>query len=201
MLLPTTRGGGRPRNFDRQWSAYWQTQTKRRELHDAARDWLAKMVPGFFAINKSSQPLFDLLLFDQFDPTKEPYVEPPREELIKQSNALRALGLGDHEFHHITSEHLPKLVLSPLDGHMHEALGDAPTWTLWGKRDVIVDAVGNNALSGSGGNAERAISYRVKYMHNLQVMLAVSEFLHISKKRYAAIRDRASTRLASRACR
>ncbi|SER53167.1 hypothetical protein SAMN05443377_10216 [Propionibacterium cyclohexanicum] len=193
MMLPT-KGGGRPRNFDRQWSAYWQTQTKRRDLHDAARDWMSKMVPGYFAIHKSAQPLFDLLLFEQLDPTEEPYVELAHEERIKRSNALRALGLDDHRFHHVTSEHLPNLVLSPLNDHLHEALGDAPTWTLWGNRDAIIEAIGKDTLSMVGGSAERAISYRVKYMYNMQVMLAVSEFLHVSNKRYAAIRDHASTR-------
>lgn len=193
-MLLRTPGSRRRRSFDRQWSAYWQTQTRRRDLHDAARAWLAKMVPGFFAINGSPQPLFDLLLLDQFDPTKEPYVEGSRDERVKQNNALRALGLSNNDFHHISSKYLPKLVLSPLDSRMHEALGDDPTWTLWGNRDAIIAAFGEDALSGFGNDADRAISHRVESMYNLQVMLAVSEFLHVSNKRYAAIRDRASTR-------
>jgi hypothetical protein len=191
ILLPS-KFGRRRRSLDRQWAAFWQTQAKRRELHTSARDWLTKMVPGFFALGEEPQPVFDLLLLDKFNPTLEPYVEVAQEERIKQHDALRALGLGDRGFHHITTEYLPKVVLSPPDPRMHESLGDTPTWTLWGNRDAILEALREDALLGFGDSRERAISYRVKYAYNIFVMLSVSEFLSISTKRYAAIRDSAS---------
>jgi hypothetical protein len=193
MLLPT-KGGGRPRNLDRQWAAFWQTQTARKKIHDAARGWLTQMVPGFFASHSSPQLLLDLLLLDQFDPTQEPYVEISQEERIKLGDAYRAIGLDHHGSRNIVSEHLPKLVLSPVKGYMYEALGDDPTWTLWGKRDAVIEAFGPDGLGGFGGNADRAIAYRVQDMHNLLVMLAVSAFLDVTSSRYAELRDRASIR-------
>lgn len=187
------RGKGRPRTLNRQFSTYWQTQAARRRLHDTARSWLGESLPGFFASNGSPQLLLDLLLFDKLDPTREPYEEGSREEEIKKQNALRALALDEHDFRHIVSEYLPKLVLSMPNGHRYEPIGDAPTLTLWGARDAIVKAIGNDQIRFYGGT-DRTIAHRVEYMHNMLVMVAVSQFLNVSERKYAAIRDRASIR-------
>lgn len=192
MLL---RARPRWRALDRQWAAYWRVQTKRKQLHYVAREWLASKVPGFFATNEEPLPLLDLMLFDKVDPTVAPPANLSREKAVKKDDAYRALGISLHDVYQATSPDLPKLVLSPLDGHMHEALGDDPTWTLWGKRDAIVKALGKGGLAGYGNDMNRAIASRlVDNMYNLFVMLAVSEFLMVTEKKYAVLRDRASTR-------
>ncbi|HVX08065.1 hypothetical protein [Humibacter sp.] len=190
------RGKPRWRSLNRKEAAYWRVQSKRRQLHSAAREWLTDKLPGFFTSNGEQLPLLDLMLFDKIDPTTAPPANLSREKAVAREDAYRALGISTHEYYQATSPDLPKLVLSPLDGRMHGALGEAPTWTLWGRRDAVVKALGEGGLAGYGGtDTNRAIASRlVDNMFNLFVMLAVSEFLHVTGKKYAVLRDRASTR-------
>lgn len=51
------------------WTAFRQTQAARDKVHSAARDWMRLRCPGAFAQSKEHQPLMDLLLLDQFDPS------------------------------------------------------------------------------------------------------------------------------------
>ncbi|GAB3095471.1 hypothetical protein GCM10027054_22200 [Isoptericola nanjingensis] len=193
ILIRGSRGE-RPRNLDRHWATFQNTQSARKSLHDSAREWMKEQVPGFFAASNTPQLLLDLLLLEGHDPTLEPYVETAREDEIKRSDALRALGLPDRESHHIVSTSLKKLVLSPPDPVMHPGLGDGPTWTLWGNRDAIIEAWGNDAFAGFSDSTNRGIAYRVESTYPLLTMLAVSNFLEIGAQRYAEIRDRATTR-------
>lgn len=188
------RAKPRWRALDRQWAAHWRTQTARRAQHDLARAWLAERLPGFFAHRRSPQPLLDLMLLDKFDPTVAPPAKRSREAGNIHSAAYRALGLSAYEFYQATSSSLPKLVLSGADPRMHEALGDSPTWTLWGRRDAVVKAVGNR-LSNSGKDMNRAIaSGLVEEMYNVFVMLGASEYIRAAEDGYAKLRDRASVR-------
>lgn len=184
------------RALSRKWAAYQRVQSKRRQLHYAARDWLAGKLPGFFSTNEEPLPLLDLMLFDKIDPTLAPRANVSRENAIKKDDAYRALGISLHEYYQTTSPDLPKLVLSPLDARMHEALGGDPTWTLWGKRDAVIKVLGKDGLAGyEGSDLNRAIAARlVDNMYNLFIMLAVSEFLAVTEKKYAVLRDRASTK-------
>lgn len=194
------KGKGRPRSLDRQWATFWEVQSERRRLHYAARTWLADRLPGFFSASEEPLPLLDLLLFDHLDPTADRPDLKDRDEAMREhanqtSDALRALGLRKPVFDMLLSESLPKLVLSQLDGHLHEALGEDPTWTLWGSRPAVVKALGEDELRYSGNDENRAIANRLVHgMSNLFVMLAVSQYLTVTERRYAAIRDRASTR-------
>lgn len=187
---------GRRRPLDRQWAAFWEIQSERKRLHTVARDWLAMRLPGFFALNNESQPLLDLLLFDSIDPTVMSRDNQDHETNLKTHDALRALGVSEPVFHQLLSPDLPKLVLSPLDGQMHGGLGNDPTWTLWGSRPAVVEALGEDRLRGYGGNDQnRAIASRlVDNMFNLFVMVAVSRFLTVTEAKYASIRDQASKR-------
>jgi hypothetical protein len=180
------RPGTRPRSLDRQWSAFRETQLVRKGLHDSARKFLASKLPGYFASNRRPQPLLDLLLLDKHDPT----ISHKRD--LGWSDALRALGLSSHDIYHVKSPDLPKLLLAQVEGSLHEVLRDDPTWTLWGKRDAVVKALGEGGLGGYGSDLNRAIASRlVDNMYNLLVMLAVSSFLSISEEQYAGVRDRA----------
>ena len=193
ILLPGSRGR-RPESLDRHWATFRETQHARRHLHDAARHWMSERVSGFFAASRSPQLLLDLLLLEQDDPTSDAHEELAREDEIKRSDALRALGLSTHWFDHIVSPSLEKLVLSPPDAQMHPALGDGPTWTLWGSRGAVVEAWGESAFAGFSDSADRGIAHRVESTYNLLTMLAVSEFLVINGRRYAEIRDQATAR-------
>lgn len=193
------RRNGRLRSLDRHWGTFWKVQSERRRLHYAARDWLAERVPGFFATNAAPSPLLDLLMFDKLDPTESQpdssNDEKSRQDELQLADALRALGIHEPSFDMLVSHNLPKLVLSHLEGRMDEALGEAPTWSLWGSRPAVVAALNEGSLKSWGENDNRAIANRlVQNMYNLFVMLAVSHFLAVTERRFAAIRDRATKR-------
>lgn len=188
------RSEGKVRTFNRLWASYHQVQTTRRDLHDTARTWLSRRLPGYFARNGAPSPLLELLLFDKYDPTVLPANYRSHTGRIKTSNALRALGISESHFEQFESPDLPKLVLSEAEPHLHRVIGDVPSWTLWGSRPAIVKALGEGGLGGYGGDVNRAIAGRlVDNMSNFFVMLAISEYLTITENRLAKIRDRAST--------
>ncbi|WP_431863942.1 hypothetical protein [Microbacterium algeriense] len=186
--------GTRPQNYDRHWGAFWKVQTARSSLHGEARSWLASRVPGYFGRRHVPQPLLDLLLLDKLDPTRAEPANISRDTSVHRSNALRALALDSHSPYLLISDALPKMLLATTSPALHKAMGEVPTWTLWGKRDAIVKAMGKDPLAGYGGEADRAIADRlVGRMQNLFVMLAASELLTIAAREQAEVRDRAAS--------
>lgn len=179
-------------SLDRLQSTIWQTQSLRQNLHDAARAWLTKMVPGFFASNDKLQPTLDLLLFDQFDPLEDPFTKGTRAEWAAKADAYRAVGINVSEMYHMVSEHLPKLALtSHRRGGEGEPLSGKRVWTLWGQHEAVVDAFGDRELLEFGGDTKRAIAYEVERLYDLFVMMAIREFLEDNLSLYASSRDRA----------
>jgi hypothetical protein len=77
----------------RMFVALEAVQTKREELHQAGRDWLARELPGLFAIEaKASHPALDLLFTQRFDPFRR------KERDRNGMNFERALGLNQSPF-------------------------------------------------------------------------------------------------------
>jgi len=188
-------GRPRPRSLDRHWATIHQVQLARRSMHYAARDWLSAKLPGFFARAERPQPLLELMLFDNLDPTVLPRPAQNQDERISQDDALRALGLERPVFHMLTSPQLPKLVLHQLRNIGKDPLGDDPTWTLWGSRPAVVKAIGEDALRYVTGDDNRKIAHRLAgSMSNLFVMIATSYYLVETERRFAEIRDRAGAR-------
>lgn len=184
----------RRRALDQKWATFRKVQSTRADLHNAARSWLADRLQGFFVANDEPQPLLDLVLTEKFDPTRAPRTNEARSAAALRSDAFRALGISDRDYYQATSPDLPKLVLAPGESRFHEWLGSAPTWTLWGKREAILKALGDDRLAGYSDDPNRAIPALVDNMNNLFVMLGTSEFLSVTQKRYAELRDRASSR-------
>ncbi len=180
------RGMGRPRAESREWATYRITQEARRMLHDAARAWMAKRCPGFFAGNSEPQPLMDMLLMDKFDPISGDRTD---REL---SDALRALGLTGYEVLRRTSPDIPQLLLSPVEGSICPALEPKRTWALWGNRESIASI--DEHLAGYGSDTNRAIAHAAHdRMGNFIVLLAVSDFLAVMEAKFAVLRDSART--------
>lgn len=181
------RGKGRPRAEDRLWASYRLTQEARRELHDAARGWMARRCPGYFTSQGEPPLLMDILLLDKHDPI-------PGERTSREySDALRALGLTGHDVEHRTSPDLAHVLLSPVDGTLCRGLEPKRTWALWGSRDAI--AAANKDLDIYGSDENRAVAHAAhERMRNFLVVLAVSEFLAITEAQYATLRDGARTR-------
>ncbi|SBT64294.1 hypothetical protein GA0070622_1267 [Micromonospora sediminicola] len=179
-------GKGLPRAEDRQWASFRLTQKARRALHDAARRWMAERCPGYFSSYSEPQPLLDLLLMNEFDPTKGERVD---REL---ADALRAIGFtGD--LLHTTSSDLPGILLSPVDGELCRALEGKRTWGLWGNRKVLAAIPGY--LEGRGNDVDHAIAHVADdRIRSFSVILAISGFLEIAESEYAKLRDSARAR-------
>ncbi|GAA4483780.1 hypothetical protein GCM10023191_005940 [Actinoallomurus oryzae] len=169
------------------WSKCRKTQEARLSLHMAAREWLSNTCPGAFSEAGKQQPVIDLLLLEEHDPTLG---ERTDREL---GDALRAIGLTESATVHRSSEYLPGLLLEPVDERMCPALAGRPTWALWGQRTkVAVSAIRD--ISVYGLEQVNAISYMVNQIaRNFFVSLAISELLRLSEERYAALRDSAKT--------
>ncbi|MEZ0140265.1 hypothetical protein AB1285_15635 [Microbacterium sp. NRRL B-14842] len=187
------RPGSRPRSFDRHWGTFWKVQSVRRAIHDEARSWLTGRLPGFFGRRGEPQPSLDMLLLDQLDPTRPEPHNISREKSLARSDALRALAVDSRPVYHLTSDDMPKLLLDPVSPSMHQAMGEAPAWALWGKRDAVVEALGEDELAGYSGDVNRAIAHRLgENMYNLFVMMGVSRLLAIAAREQAAVRDSAA---------
>ena len=173
--------------LNRHHSAILATQQERLRIHNIGRRWLAERFDGFFSSTSAGQPVIDLHVFDNYDPTS-------RTRDRSMSDALRALGLAASSYHRYTSAQMPGAVLFPTPAHssMWE-----PIQNCWG-------IVGNfEQLSTS---SERlGYSERPRSVARLGVMLdeAARPFaLYISVLRYfeelraehSALRDRALTR-------
>lgn len=185
-------GWPRPRSLDRHWATIRDVQEARRDMHYIARDWLARKLPGFFARTGEPHPLLDLMLFENIDPTILRRPTQTRDEQIAEADALRALGLERPVFRMLTSPSLPKLVLHPLRRVGEDPLGDDPTWTLWGSRAKVMNAVGRENFRGYVGDDNHKIaSMLVDEMSNLFVMIGVSSLLGVTEARFAQMRDRA----------
>ncbi|MEW2405697.1 hypothetical protein [Streptomyces griseoviridis] len=178
------RGNGRPRAENRMWVAFRKTQEARESLHEAARSWLARALPGAFAAAGEKQPLLDILLFDSYDPLLE---EPAERELLDN---IRALGLSGGHGLHRTTESLPGLVFEPLDTRLCPSMG-RNSFALFGKFEKVAAGI-PNLRAYSGERDGRAIAnYAHRKIRNLSVLLSVSTYLDLIEAQYARLRDEA----------
>jgi hypothetical protein len=164
------------------WTAFRRTQAARDNLHRVAREWLRTRCPGTFAQSREHQPLMDLLLLTQFDPSSGE--RPDRET----EDRMRALGLTDSHVTWRTSTELPGFLLEQARPGLAPGLQER-TWALWGKRGTV-EACAD--LRGYGGAVEGAIAHYVDgRMGDFVVRLGLSEFLELLKAESATMRDSA----------
>lgn len=168
----------------RQFTAYRRTQNARREIHQAAREWVIATCPGFFADYHEEAPLLDLMLLQNYDPTT---ATSSRDEM---SDPMRALGLTEYESQHQTSAELPGLLLEQVWQELAPGLGSRRTWTLFGRQDTIIAKFGTR-LTGTNHDV-RGLSYLVgETVSDFLVVLAGSCFVDTARSRAAVSRDRA----------
>ncbi|MEU0285451.1 hypothetical protein [Streptomyces sp. NPDC006147] len=174
---------GRPRAEDRMWSTFRATQGARRLLHDKARSWMRDTLPGAFARRNVPQPLIDLILFSEYDPTLG--VRESRE----LSDALRALGLNCGFPYHCKSENFPGLLLDAADKAMCPTL-DGDTWALWGQHAKVASLLSH--LDHYGGDNGASIAHRIDDdVRETLRLLSVSTFLREVQAEYSQLRDAA----------
>ena len=173
---------------DRMWSGFRITQQARGGVHEAARTWMNQKVPGFFSTSDEPQPILDLLLTDNYDPSLGQ--RPPRDF----DEALRALGITGHDVEYKTSPHLPGLILISADGNLCRDLEHRNTWTLWGRRDTVKEAFGE-ALDGYGSDPNRAIAQVVdNRIRMFLIGLSFSAYTSKAKAQHSKLRDNATAR-------
>lgn len=179
---------GRLRVTERLFVGLKAVQTKREELHQAGRDWLASELPGLFATEaQANHPALDLLVTRRFNPFKEDKQEPAF------SNFGRALGLNEEPFSQMYSPEWKRVRIMEYsfetnDGHSRDAGLAFVT-----KFD---DALGRKHKFWRGGNerSERAIASELDYgAPGLMTRYGLFHLLELKQEAVAHARDQAST--------
>lgn len=179
------RHGGRPQTLNHKWAAFHNTQTARCQVHEAARKWMQRRIPGFFASIGEANTLVDMLLTDKFDPLESG--EPPRE----LDDAFRALGLTEHHMFQYVSKDLPGFRLMSTSTHIAPAIGSGRVWALWAQRQRAADATERD-LSPYGANVGQALAHRYSDgIESFLIPLGISDYLEATEAQYAVIRDHA----------
>ncbi|WP_155948847.1 hypothetical protein [Mycobacterium sp. URHB0044] len=178
--------GERPRSEAAQSVAVRRTQIARQSMHDAARRWLARTCPGFFAANDEPQPLIDLMLFTRRRATLDESPTRPDE------TSYRALGLTDRHVIH-TSSNIPAMTLERAPRTSHSYVDGVRTWALWGQRHEIVDQAIDFDVR-SPDDEQAIVDYIGAGVRNHLTRLALSELLSVYHARYADMRDSARNR-------
>jgi hypothetical protein len=126
----------------------------------------------------------DLLLLEQYDPSLGEQTRHPLRD------ALRALGVDGSSAYLTTADQLPGLVLEHVDTRLCPALEGEYTWTLWGRAERIMTAVGDVKVY--GGELYGAISHVVdEGIRSFFARLAASDFLRLKHQQNALLRDTA----------
>jgi hypothetical protein len=178
------RSSGRPRAEDRMWVAFRKTQEARNALHEAARNWLTRALPGAFAAAGKEHPTLDILLFDDYDPLLE------ESTGLETLDNLRALGLSSGHSVHRTVESLPGLLFEPTDRRLCPTMGKN-VFAFYGKFERVAAAIPNlGAYGGSRGGGAIA-NYANGRIRNPLILLSISAYLDLIGAQYANLRDKA----------
>lgn len=160
------------------------TQLARQELHDAARQWLADICPGFFAVNGEPQPLVDLLLF-----TKRTVAQIDTEDRLPH-DAYRAIGLTQGSFT-LTSPELPGMNLEKAEDGVGSYVNGARTWALWGQRQEVIDQARPRMQKYGHVDNWALVTYAGEALQSYLLRLSISELLSTLHIQYAHMRDEA----------
>jgi len=129
------------------------------------------------------QPLVDLILFSDYDPTLG------ARESLELSDALRALGLSCGNPYHCKSDKFPGLLLDAAHRDLCPTLED-DTWALWGRRAKVASSLSN--MDTYGGNDGSSIAHRIDSdVREALRLLSVSAFLREVQAQYSQLRDAA----------
>lgn len=172
--------GKRPKAYDRAWSSMLATQQRRAETQNLARTWMAQHCPGFFSDADKSQPVIDMLLFDQPHATDTNHI-------LNKRNAYRALGLDGIEY--VVSNEMPGCAFIPSSEEVRGGLHDCAA--LAADRAIAIDDVVDK-LKIYGREPEQSLSHY--YEDKIGYFLLISSINSYSEKAFeknAARRDAA----------
>jgi len=170
---------------DRKWSAFSGTQRVRRQSHDMARQWMNEHCAGFFAQSGEPQPLMDLLIVEQYNPTDGQ--QPDRDE----DDRFRALGLlvGGTV---IVSPRVPEFVLTPTELDICPTLRTSRSWALWGNRSVAAAARPHLRMYNGDSDTPEALGHGAdREARDILLALSITELVEIMQEQYTTVRDTA----------
>jgi hypothetical protein len=170
---------------DRQWSAFSHTQKVRRQPHDSAREWMAQNCPGLFAQSFEPQPLMDLLIVENHNPTSR------RRSELRKDDALRALGLTETHNLIVSPTVVPQLALVSTDPDMCPTLGTRRTWALWGNGAAAVEARPNLTKYVGLDEYESLAHTADDETRDIFLALSVTEMVKLMQQQYTTLRDTA----------
>lgn len=180
------RANGRIHLYQRLFQGISDVQGERARVHRAAREWLAKKVPGIFATEGGGQlPVLDMVLTHSYDPLAG---DPSRD----RGNYLRALGLEPGSWSQIV---LPELHGFCLSEYRPERLrqDDRAQWTLAANyEEALSDA--DFKYYADGSRTARSIAARVDDgSRRLLTRLAITELLDLKTREMNRSRDIANS--------
>lgn len=177
-----------PQVENRLWTSFRTVQGTRRDLETAARTWMAKQFPGSYGLADEPQPLLNLMLLSNHDPTSR------GDTTLEVEEAMRALGLlGVFSTWELTYQHLPGLLLDRVSETMCPTLGRGPNWSIWGNTETVAAALGDLRLHGN--DPVRAITYRAdRALEHFFIDIAVADLMRLLAARHAELRDGARIR-------
>jgi len=180
------RGARRALAINRHFAAIEATRRERQRIGDAARDWLGRKLPGYFAEQPDRQPVVELILLADFDHEKDHLDR-------KFSSSLRALGL-DEPFVRITSPELPGLLLIPADGSGPHDEVLRNSWGLTGKLDRVVELVQEPGTGWTASTAGHVAHVLDKSVRQFLLYAGVTEYVRDLRVTQARARDLGASR-------
>lgn len=178
------RKNGRRHLDDRMFRGIDDIQGERERIHALGRDWLAKQLPGIFAVEGDRQlPVLDLLITHRHNPL----ADGSEREF---TNYVRAFGLSRNNWNQVTSPDLPGLRLMDYQGERHRK-DDSAQWMLSARWD---DAFPEGDTRFNGTRSTRGIASATDRhgVHGLLTRLALGALLDLKQRRGSTARDLAS---------
>lgn len=178
------RNHGRVYLDDGRTRAIDDIQAERERIHALGRAWLAKQLPGIFAVEGDGQlPVLDLLLTHHHDPLGS-------DSETGFVNYLQAFGLSENSRYQVTSPDLPGLRLMDYHGERRRR-DDAGQWMLAAKWDDAFPE-GDTFFNGTRSTEGIALATDQNGAHGLLTRLAVGALLDLKQRRTSVARDLAS---------
>lgn len=140
---------------------------------------------GFFAQSGEMQPLMDLLIVEQYNPTDG------RRPDIGEDDRLRALGLSMLGTV-LVSPRVPEFVLTPTELDICPTLRTSRSWALWGNRTTAAAARPHLSMYNGDSDTPEALGHGAdREARDVLLALSITELVEIMQGRYTTVRDTA----------
>jgi hypothetical protein len=159
-----------------------ETRTRRRAIHDRARAWLKREMPGVFSLEGDlHHPVLDLIVTEDFDPMTA-------DRATDRRNYLRALGIEDWNWSITTIQHAKNVVLASYDVETFMGRGDESS--VWQMVSRLDKALGRKRdLKSHHGRVPRGVANALDH-HGVGLLSRLSLYALLDVKERSASRTR-----------